>query len=183
MTDHLAAPLEITTARLRLRKPRLEDAGPLFRAYTSDPDIGRLMTWRAHKAEDETRAFLQRCLDEWSSGAGYSYLIEIAEGPAGPFGNIHLHHKPHQAQFGYVIARPYWGQGYMTEALRDLVDWSLDQPTIWRASAFCDVENLASARVMAKAGLSFEGILRRFSVHPNISSEPRDCRMFAKART
>ena len=70
----------------------------------------------------------------------------------------------------------------MTEALSALVDWSLDQPQIWQASAFCDMENLASARVMEKSGMAFEGILRRYCVHPNISSEPRDCRMYAKVR-
>ncbi len=96
---------------------------------------------------------------------------------------IHLHKRPHRVEFGFVIARPFWGQGYMTEALSTLVDWSLDQPQIWRASAFCDIDNLASARVMEKAGMIFEGILRRFFVHPNISGEPRDCRMYSKVRS
>jgi len=35
---------------------------------------------------------------------------------------------------------------------------------------------------MEKAGMTFEGVLRQYFVHPNISSEPRDCRMYAKVR-
>ena len=96
---------------------------------------------------------------------------------------IGFHKRRQQIEFGYVIARPCWGQGYMTEALSTVVDWSLNQPEIWRASAFCDIDNLGSARVMEKAGMTFEGILRRFAVPPNISREPRDVRMYAKVRS
>jgi RimJ/RimL family protein N-acetyltransferase len=60
------------------------------------------------------------------------------------------------------------------------VDWSLEQKHIFRASALCDVDNAASARVMEKAGMSFEGILHRYSIQPNISVEPRDCRVYAR---
>ncbi len=182
MNNNLNAPVELFTARLLLRKPKLDDAGRLFRAYASDNDTVRFMSWRAHKAEDETLGFLRDCLGKWSNGTAYPYAVEIAGEPAGPVGMIGLHNHPGMVLFGYVIARPYRGQGYMTEALSVLVDWSLDQPHIWRASAFCDVENLASARVMEKSGMAFEGILRRNCVHPNISSKPRSCRMYAKVR-
>jgi RimJ/RimL family protein N-acetyltransferase len=35
---------------------------------------------------------------------------------------------------------------------------------------------------MEKAGLTFEGILRRFFVHPNVSPEPRDCKVYSRVR-
>ncbi|MFA6141455.1 MAG: GNAT family protein, partial [Hyphomicrobium sp.] len=68
------------------------------------------------------------------------------------------------------------------EALRALTDCALRQSPIWRASAACDAENVASARVMEKAGMAFEGILRRAITAPNMSPEPRDCRLYAKVR-
>lgn len=80
-----------------------------------------------------------------------------------------------RADFGYGIARQYWGNGYTTEAVKVIIGWALKQPNIYRVWAICDVENLASARVLEKAGLQKEGILRRFANHPNISDEPRDC--------
>lgn len=46
----------------------------------------------------------------------------------------------------------------------------------------CDVDNPASARVMEKAGMTREGILRRWHIAPNISPEPRDCIVCAKVR-
>ena len=78
-----------------------------------------------------------------------------------------------------MLARAYWGRGYMTEALKELIDWALKQKDIYRIWAVCDVDNLASARVMEKAGMQLEGTLRRWSVHPNISPEPRDSHCYA----
>ena len=175
----LIAPDEFTTARLRLRKPRLGDAAPLFQAYASDREATRFVSWRTHESETETRDFLQLCQAEWSSGSGHPYVIDAA---GKPVGMIHLHKRPYRVEFGYVIARSCWGRGYMTEALTTLVDWSLGQAEIWRASAFCDADNIGSARVMEKAGMAFEGVMRRYFVHPNLSPEPRDCKLFAKVR-
>jgi ribosomal-protein-alanine N-acetyltransferase len=80
-----------------------------------------------------------------------------------------------RADFGYGIARQYWGYGYTTEAAKIVIQWALEQESIYRVWAICDVENVASTRVMDKAGMQKEGILRRFMLHPNISTEPRDC--------
>jgi ribosomal-protein-alanine N-acetyltransferase len=173
-------PGRFSTPRLVLRRPLLVDAPRLFEAYTSDSEIVRFMSWRVHEDLATTRAFVEHCLERWASEAGFPYVIEI---DGRPVGTIELRKKDAGVDFGYVIARDCWGRGYMTEALSTLVDWSLEQPGVWRASAFCDTENLASARVMEKAGMSFEGILRRYFVHPNIAPEPRDCRLYAKVRT
>jgi len=70
----------------------------------------------------------------------------------------------------------------MTEALIEITSWALNEPSIWRISAVADTENIGSIRVMEKAGLQREGVLRRWLVHPNISDDPRDCVSFAATR-
>jgi [ribosomal protein S5]-alanine N-acetyltransferase len=139
------------------------------------------MTWRPHRSVEETREYLHGCAVRWAAGTGFTYLLEQA-GSAGPIGAIDL--RPHgtSADFGYVLARAAWGRGLMPEALRALGDWVLAQGGIWRAFATCDVGNHASARVMEKAGMRFEGVLRRHTVHPNLQPEPRDCRLYARVR-
>jgi [ribosomal protein S5]-alanine N-acetyltransferase len=62
----------------------------------------------------------------------------------------------------------------MTEIVKKLADWALKRGGIYRVWSVCDVDNRASARVMEKAGMRREGILRRWSMHPTISDEPRD---------
>ncbi len=76
----------------------------------------------------------------WAAGNSFPYVISESANASAPFGMIHFTLRQHGAEFGYVLARPRWGAGYMTEALSTLVEWCLGQPSIWRASAFCDVE-------------------------------------------
>ena len=83
---------------------------------------------------------------------------------------------------GYVLARPWWRQGLMTEVLTEVTVWALRQPSVFRIGAVCDFENIGSARVLEKSGFIREGLLRRWLLHPNISGEPRDCFSYARVR-
>ena len=76
---------------------------------------------------------------------------------------------------GFVLARHHWGQGIATEAVSAVIDWTIRQPKYEQIEAFCDPDNLASARVLEKSGMKQESLLRRFGVCPNISSTPRNC--------
>ena len=82
---------------------------------------------------------------------------------------------------GYVLARSFWGRGYMPEAIGSLAAQTLERD-YFRVQAFCDVENRPSQRALEKAGFEREGRLGRYVVHPNISPEPRPCYMYAKCR-
>jgi RimJ/RimL family protein N-acetyltransferase len=65
-----------------------------------------------------------------------------------------------QADIGYELAPVYWGQGYATEAARELVRFGFQELHLHRLWASCNAENQASARVLAKAGMKPEGRLR-----------------------
>lgn len=175
-------PAELETARLLLRRPVLRDAETIFSAYAADPEVTRYLTWRPHGSVDDTRAFLAQCQEVWGGGRQRPYVIAARTEPDRAIGMIDWRRRGHAVSFGYVLAPALWGRGYTAEALTALVDWSLARPTVWRCWAFCDVDNAASARVMEKAGMAFEGILRRLSMHPNLSAEPRDCRVYARVR-
>ncbi len=166
------------TARLLLRRPVPEDAPVIFQRYAQDPEVTRYLTWRPHADLSQTEAFIDRCLHSWETGQAFPYSIILREQP-GPIGMIEARIQGHKAEIGYVLARQYWGQGYMTEAAGAVASWLLDQPAIYRVWALCDVENSGSARVLEKIGMQREGILRRWLVHPSLSDEPRDCYCFA----
>jgi RimJ/RimL family protein N-acetyltransferase len=97
-------------------------------------------------------------------------------------GMIELRMHGTHADLGYGIARAYWGQGYATEAAQAVVDWSFSQPEIYRVWTVCDVDNLASVRVLEKVGMQREGILRRWLVRPTLGPEPRDCYCYSKVK-
>jgi ribosomal-protein-alanine N-acetyltransferase len=175
-------PFEFTTPRLVLRSPVLEDAPAIFAAYASKPHIPKFMSWVAHSDIEQTAGFMSQCISGWNEKSNFEFIIELRNSPKKPIGMIGMHPLKHGVGFGYVIAEEFWNQGITSEALTRLLDWSLDQDVVYRAQAFCDVENLASARVMEKAGMTLEGTLRRFFLHPNVSDEPRDSLMYAKVK-
>ncbi|MGZ8466085.1 MAG: GNAT family N-acetyltransferase, partial [Candidatus Binatia bacterium] len=145
----------------------------IFREYASDPEVTRYVSWRAHQAVGETREYMRVCLAAWDVGKAFQWVIERKE-DLQLMGMIAARVQAHRWELGYVLARPYWGHGYMTESVKGLIDWAFQGADVFRVWAVCDVENLASARVMERAGMQREGILRRWSVHPNVSAEPRD---------
>jgi len=170
----LIAPDRINTKRLVLRVPTLNDATAIFERYGQDPEVTRYLTWRPHESLERTRAFLERCSAVRRSGEAFTWVLTLKDDDSA-VGMLALRPVRHRAEVGYVLARLYWNRGYMTEALRAMVGWALAQPELYRVWAVCDVENPASARVLEKAGFQREGILRRWLVHPNRSTEPRDC--------
>jgi len=64
-----------------------------------------------------------------------------------------------RAELGYWIGRPYWGNGYCTEAAVALIDYGLETLEYHKIDAHHLTKNPASGRVMEKAGMTFEGEL------------------------
>jgi len=171
-------PETIETRGLVLRQPRAADAQAIFESYAQDREVTRYLTWLPHPSAETTKAFIAKCQSEWASGSAFAYVL--TRKPADePIGMIDLRLDGMQADLGYVLAREHWGEGLMPEAASKLVAIALGHSAIVRVQALCDVENRASARVLEKAGLLFEGILRRHVVHPNVSAEPRDVWLYA----
>jgi RimJ/RimL family protein N-acetyltransferase len=171
-------PQVVETRRLLLRKPLSEDADSIFQTYAQDREVTRYLVWMPHESVETTREFIANCQSRWEYARAFPYVI-TKKGSGELLGMIEIRPNAHRADFGFVLARPYWGQGLMPEAVSALVAIGLAQPSLFRIEATCDVENRASARVLEKAGLSREGLLRRYIIHPNISLEPRDSLIYA----
>src|SRR3954470_16469578 len=146
-------PSHFGTARLVGRMPRPDDAEEVFASYASDPDVTHYLAWRAYDRVEPLRAFLRECVAQWEKGDGHFAWLLCLKGTDTPIGSIGVTLQGGRAVFGYALAKKFWGHGFAAETLTYLVDWSLAQPTIWRAWAFCDVENPRSVRVMEKAGM------------------------------
>jgi RimJ/RimL family protein N-acetyltransferase len=174
-------PERFETARLLLRPIARGDALAIFAGYAQDPEVVRFVMWHPHRSLADTEAYISDCLAAPAGESRTYALLARAEGRL--VGSFALRRpQPHRLDCGYVLARPHWGHGLMTEALSEVAGWAMRQDDIWRICAVCDVENRASARVMEKAGLAREGILRRWLVHPNVSAQPRDCFSYALTR-
>jgi RimJ/RimL family protein N-acetyltransferase len=174
-------PSTFHTGRLDLRPVGLADAEPIFDSYARDADVTRFMMWRPHGSRSDTDSYVARCVATHPDVAR-TYVL-VGHEDAQVRGAFELRRpSPHRLDFGYVLARAWWGKGLMTEVLTEVAAWAIREPLVFRIGAVCDVENIGSARVMEKAGLAREGLLRRWLMHPNISDEPRDCFSYARVR-
>jgi RimJ/RimL family protein N-acetyltransferase len=164
--------------RVTLRAPAPDDAQPLFERIASDPEVVRYMSWRRHRNVAETRRVITEL---FNVGGETVWLIGLRE-TGDPIGVIGWRRpQPHSIDFGYYLGRPWWGRGFMSEAVRLILDKAQRDPTVYRVSAYCHVDNTASARVLQRSGLTLEGRLARYIVLPNLSAEPQDCLLFATA--
>ena len=90
------------------------------------------------------------------------FCIDINEEAVGGIGlrpgeDVHRH----TAEFGYWLAEKFWGQGIMSEVVPAFVDYCFKEFSLNRIFAMPHSNNPASARVLEKAGFTFEGRLRK----------------------
>jgi RimJ/RimL family protein N-acetyltransferase len=177
----MTLPQEILTERLRLRPPTMGDAEQMYARYGHDRAVSRYMSWKPHRSVDDTREYLNRIVCDNDAGRSCGYLI-FSRANRELLGSVGGAIDKHCMTFGYCFARDAWGQGFATEAVRGFVAMVMSRPGVLRLQAHCDLENSASARVLAKAGFSLEGTLRRFMVLPNLGDTPRDVFFYAIVR-
>ncbi len=174
-------PEVIETPRLLLRKPLIEDATAIFENYAQEPEVTRYLCWKPHTSMDDALSALHNRLYWWDKGTDFSWLLTPKDEPGSIMGMISATPERHswRCVLGYVLAKEYWNRGFMTEAVKAVISTMFQDPGIYRVWAVVDIDNAPSARVLEKAGMRYEGILHRWSLHPNISDLPRDCWSYA----
>lgn len=83
----------------------------------------------------------------------------------------------YSAEIGYWLGEPFWGRGIVTEALSLVTDYAFAERNLLRLYALPFADNVASARVLEKAGYSLEGVLRQSGVK---FGRPRDQLIYAR---
>ncbi|MDO9315385.1 MAG: GNAT family protein [Burkholderiaceae bacterium] len=173
------------TERLRLRAPQPGDEHAAFDGWAQDPDVLRYLGWRPHGAIADTRTQLDWDQARWLKRSAWTWLLVEPRGAA--IGLVQLIPQrfdgpAHHLRLGYLLARGQWGRGLMREAVAAVLSEAFAQTPVWRIDALCDVDNHASARLLHALGFAHEGVLRRHSLHPNVSAEPRDVTVHARLR-
>lgn len=155
----------IETERVLLRPFTLDDAADVFE-YARDDAVTRYMSWPTHQSIADALDYLTQVLRRYgqNSPAPWGIVLRTSHKLIGGAGFVTIDEKDFRAEIGYVLGQRYWGQGYATEAARAIIEFAVNDLGINRVEAMCEVANGASARVMEKAGMSYEGILRQYSL-------------------
>lgn len=173
----ISAPPILETARLRLRRPAPTDAEAVF-AYGSDPEVARYADWPVRTSMDGLADSLRARAEACDEGSDFYWIITLA-GEDRAIGGVACSIERDAAEIGFLLQRDCWSRGYTTEAAGAVLGWLRTLPTLAKVWATCDAENVASARVLEKLGLTREATLPRWRVRPNISIEPRDAYLYS----
>ena len=149
--------LELTQSTIR--PWRLDDAESLTR-HANNRKVWRALRDRfphPYTAED-ARKFLETTVKFEPITI---FCIEVNGAAVGGIG-IHLENDVHRhtAELGYWLGEEFWARGVMTEAVGAFTDFCFDRFSLRRIYAEPFANNRASARVLEKAGFSFEGRLK-----------------------
>lgn len=152
--------MELRTERLTLREFRLHDEVAVHR-YGSDEEVTRYLTWGPNSSA-ETEAYLSEVIRKAAREHRTSFTLAVATLDDELIGvaNLTITDAGSTGELGYVLARDSWGRGYATEVARRLIVFGFNELGLRRITATCHPDNLASARVLEKAGLHFEGTIR-----------------------
>lgn len=125
----------LSTKRLTLRRWKEEDAESLYE-YAKDPEVGPIAGWPPHKNIEESLEVIKNVLN----GAECYAICEKGSDKA--IGAVELKLNGHtdmterddECELGYWLGKPFWGRGYMPEAVRELIRHGfedLGMTTIW----------------------------------------------------
>ncbi len=150
----------LETKRLILRRMEPKDSGDMFE-YACDPSVTRYLTWDPHPDEAYTRRYLSYISGRYKAGEFYDWaLILKAENKMiGTCGFTRIDYKKKLGEIGYVINKCYWGQELATEAVIRVIQFAFAVLQLKHLEAHYMERNLASRRVMEKAGMRYEGLL------------------------
>ncbi len=156
MTD---APLQIETARLILRRWRIEDAGAVYQ-YRSHPSVTQFQPWRPENVAEvaaliESRLAVQpQDPDVWLQLA---ITLKDSKTIIGDCSMYFLSDAPRQAELGFNLAPAYRGKGYATEAVSGVLQYLFEPLQMHRVFVRTDPENRPAAALLERLHMRQEG--------------------------
>ena len=151
--------------KCKIRKWELSDAGNLAAALSNKKIQDNLRDGLPYPYTEQDGAdFISDMLsaDENETFAFAIIVDNKVIGSIGVFRHGNIHRQT--AELGYYIGEEYWGKGIMTEAVKQICEYVFAQSDIIRIYAEPFTYNIASCRVLEKAGFQYEGTLRNNAV-------------------
>ena len=148
----------LQTKRLILRPWREEDGEELYR-YASSPEVGPAAGWPAHASVEESREIIRTVLS-----APETYAVCLKEDGL-PIGSVGFHRndlaeEEDEYELGYWIGKPFWGQGLIPEASREMLRHAFLDLGMRRIWCGYYEGNQKSRRVQDKLGFSYHHTTR-----------------------
>jgi ribosomal-protein-alanine N-acetyltransferase len=151
----------LETKRLILRQIIGPDAEDIFRIY-SDEEVMRYWGAPAHSSIYQTRILINELDSSFRAQEGIRWGITLKDDGRliGSCGHWRLVKRHFRSEIGYELARAYWSQGIMAEALEPIIQFGFTQMELHSIEAQVDPQNFRSARLLQRLRFQREGHLR-----------------------
>lgn len=166
--------MEYETSRLILREINLNDA-PLIEEYAGDEQVAKTtMNIPSPYPKGSAIDFITTSLEAEKAGKLKiaAIILKDTKELIGLI-NININAGFNRGELGYWIGRPYWGNGYGTEAAKRMLEIGFKEWKLNRIYAQAFTTNPGSYRIMEKIGLRHEGVLkehlRRFDRYHDVT--------------
>lgn len=148
---------ELKTERLILRQLKAEDTQEIFECWMQDEEVSRYMYWKSSDDINEAKEFVAYELSMLKSDAWYRWLI-VSQETGKVMGTclIYFNDEENNWDISYNLGKAYWQKGYITEAMRKVLDFAKHELKLKEVIAIHAVENPASGRVIEKLGFKYE---------------------------
>lgn len=153
----------LETARLLLRAIEEDDAAAIFE-YAGDAEVAKYTCWDAHKSIEDAKTLVRFIKKRYAENKPSNWAVILKAGSRliGTCGFVSGFPANKRAEIGFAIRKDCWSKGYMTEAVNKTIEFGFNEINLNRIEACCDADNKASARVLEKCGMKFEGLLRQY---------------------
>ena len=156
--------LKIQTDRLELRLIGVADVEVIHRLH-SIPETDEFNTLGIPENLQETREVITPWVDANNAPEirNFTFAIQFKNNDEfiGLFGLRLGPKKYNRAEVWYKLHIDYWNKGYATESLKAVLNYGFHVLKLHRIEAGCAVDNLGSAKVMEKVGMTKEGRKRK----------------------
>ena len=166
--------------KIAIRKWRLSDAKNLAEILSNRNILNNLRDGLPYPYTERDAVNYITAMLSADENDTFAYALTVDDkvvGSIGVFRQENIHSCT--AELGYYLAQPYWGQGIMTEAIRQICHKVFSDTDIMRIYAEPFSYNAGSCRALEKAGFRYEGTLKNNAVK---NGKVQDMKMYAITR-
>ncbi len=155
--------VQLNTERLILKRISLNDSYTMFANFACDDKVSCYMSWDTFNNENSVYKWLTEWQEEYKKLDTYYWGIFLKSNKE-IIGTVYLFtecESSNVASISYCLGHDYWGNGYVCEAVKAIIDFAFNEIGFNRIEAYHADSNIQSAKVLQKVGMKKEGILRQ----------------------
>lgn len=147
----------IETERLLLREVQIDDVNLIFNCWMQDDDVSRYMYWKASSDIEKAKNFVNYELNQIDNNQWKRWIIVLKE-TMEVIGTclVFFNDDENNWDISYNLGKKYWGKGYISEGMKKVINYAINELEMTECIAVHANENIASGNVITKLGFSFE---------------------------